>query len=211
MDQSKHAVAIFDKYAALYQTKFMNVDLYGDTFDFFCDRMPKPNSTILELACGPGNITKYLLGKRPDLKILGTDLAPNMIRLAQENNPTAVFRLMDARDLAKTGKQYDGVMVGFCLPYLTKEETKKLIADTLKVLNPGGCVYFSTMEDDHGKSGYRKGSQGDEIFMHFYTGAFLVETLEENKFQILLSERKISEMTDGSKVTDLIIIAKKVN
>ena len=73
MDKSKIAVAIFNKLAKMYQDKFMNVDLYSESFDLFCNAIQKENATILEIACGPGNITKYLLNKRPDFNILGID------------------------------------------------------------------------------------------------------------------------------------------
>ncbi|MFK8007357.1 MAG: hypothetical protein AB8H03_13345 [Saprospiraceae bacterium] len=36
MDQNKIAVDVFNKLAKTYQDKFMNVDLYKDSFDFFC-------------------------------------------------------------------------------------------------------------------------------------------------------------------------------
>jgi ubiquinone/menaquinone biosynthesis C-methylase UbiE len=209
MDKSKIAVDIFNKHAKGYQDKFMDVNLYGDTFDFFCNTIKKENAEILELACGPGNITKYLLGKRPDFKILGTDLAPNMIDLAKINNPTAEFQLMDCRDLGKIDKNYDAIMCGFCLPYLSKEETLKLICDASKIFNPEGIIYISTMEDDYSKSAFKKGSQGDEIFMHYYESDFLTNALEDNDFKILSSERIDSIMTDGTKVTDLVLIARK--
>ena len=35
MDKNKIAVGVFDKLATLYQEKFMDVNLYSDTFDFF--------------------------------------------------------------------------------------------------------------------------------------------------------------------------------
>jgi trans-aconitate methyltransferase len=59
----------------------------------------KQDADILELACGPGNITQYIISKRSDFKILGTDLAPNMIELAKINNPSAQFQLLDSRDI----------------------------------------------------------------------------------------------------------------
>ena len=165
MDKNKIAVDIFNKMANVYQDKFMNVDLYGTSFDLFCKKVEKENASVLELACGPGNITKYLLNKRPDFKIIGTDLAPNMIELAKINNPTAEFQLMDCRDIGMLEKKYDAIMCGFCLPYLSKEESIKLIADSSKILKPQGIFYLSTMEDDYNKSGFKKGSGGDEIFM----------------------------------------------
>ena len=48
------------------------------------------NSKLFEIGCGPGNITKYLIYKNPNYKILATDAAPNMIALAKKNNPTVI-------------------------------------------------------------------------------------------------------------------------
>lgn len=210
MDKSKIAVNIFNKHASLYQTKFMDVSLYHTSFDFFCDSIKKQTAEVLELACGPGNITKYLLNKRSDLKILGTDLAPNMIELAKQNNSTADFEIFDCRKIVELNKKFDAIMCGFCLPYLSKEETTKLIEDASIVLNPNGIIYISTMEDDHSKSGLRKGSQGDEMFMHYYLENDLIAPLIKNGFKINYTQRVKSVMTDGSVVIDLILIAEKI-
>jgi ubiquinone/menaquinone biosynthesis C-methylase UbiE len=209
MDKTKIAVEVFDKCASLYQDKFMNVDMYGDTFDFFCKAIKKENAELLELACGPGNVTKYLLEKRPDLKILGTDLAPKMIELAKINNPNAEFQLMDSRDIAKSNKKYDAIMCGFLLPYLSKEETMVLISDASKILNEKGLLYISTMEDDYSKSGFKKGSTGDEIFMHYHQADYLKDALHKNGFEIIKLERIKYPAADGSEIVDLIIITSK--
>ncbi len=209
MDKNKIAVDVFNKLASAYQDKFMDVNGYGDTFDFFCNSIKKENAEILELACGPGNITKYLLQKRPDFKILGTDLAPNMIDLAKLNNPTAEFQLMDCRDLERIEKKYEAIMCGFCLPYLSKEEAVKLIKDSSIVLKPKGLLYISTMEDEYSKSAFKKGSGGDEIFMHYHEAGYLTNALEENQFKILKLQRQDYPMPDGTTAIDLILIAEK--
>jgi trans-aconitate methyltransferase len=210
MDKSKAAAAIFNKYAKEYQDKFMNVDLYGDTFDLFCSHIKTENAVVLELACGPGNITGYLLKKRPGFKIRGIDLAPDMIQLAQFNNPTAEFQVMDCREISSIEVMYDAIMCGFCLPYLSKEETVKLFSDASKLLASGGLFYISTMEDDYSESGFRKGSAGDEIYMHYYREEDLVAALKANEFKIIDIRRKVYPAQDGSTVTDLIIIAGKL-
>jgi ubiquinone/menaquinone biosynthesis C-methylase UbiE len=209
MDKNQIAVATFNKLAKLYQDKFMDVNLYGDTFDFFCDTIAKENAEILEIACGPGNITKYLLNKRPDFKILGIDLSSNMVALAQINNPNADFQIMDCREIGLLDKKYDAIMCGFCLPYLSKEEVTKLISDASKILKPKGLFYLSTMEDDYDKSEFKKGSTGDEIFMHFYPADYLTHVLKENHFKILTLKRQDYPTQDGTETTDLIIIAEK--
>jgi predicted TPR repeat methyltransferase len=209
MDKSKIAVEIFDKRANQYQDKFMDVLLYHDTLQLFCTNIKKENADILELACGPGNVTKYLLTLRPNFRILATDLAPNMLRLAKLNNPEAEFRSMDCREIGKLNKKFDAIMAGFALPYLTKEEAINLIRDAAELLNENGIFYLSTMEDDYGKSGFQTSSSGDRIFIHYHQANYLTQALEENGFKIVELTRIDFPKEDGSKTTDLILIAQK--
>jgi SAM-dependent methyltransferase len=206
MDKNKIAVAVFDKCAELYQQKFMDVSGYHDTLALFCGAIQKPNPEILELACGPGNITKYLLERRADFKILATDLAPKMVELGAINNPAADFMVLDCRKFRDLGRKFDGIMCGFCLPYLSKEEALQLIADASEVLNEQGTLYISTMEDDYCKSEFKKESTGDEIFMHYHEARYLSEGLLENGFKILHLKRQDYPQTQS---TDLVLIAQK--
>jgi len=209
-DKNKIAVGIFNKLAQQYQDKFMDVNLYRDSFDIFCNELKVENASILELACGPGNITQYLLNKRPDFKLLGTDLAPNMIALAQRNNPSANFKILDCRKIKTIPQKFDGIVCGFCLPYLSKEEALNLITDCSLKLNKKGILYLSTIEGDYESSTYKKGSTGDEIFMHYYKAEFLQEALEKNGFNILTLQHKCYSGQDGVEVevTDIVIVAQ---
>jgi len=205
MDKNAVAVNVFNTVAQLYQDKFMDVSAYRYGLDIFCNAIEKQDAAVLEIACGPGNVTKYVLAQRPGIKILGTDLAPNMVKLAKANNPAGDFKVMDGRDIAKSGQKYDGVLCGFFLPYLSKMETTDFIENAAATLNPGGILYLSTMEDDYSRSGYKKGSTGDEIFMHYHEAAYLKKALEASHCTLLHEERICSTGAD----TDLVLIAKK--
>lgn len=210
MNKTDLAIAVFDKRAKEYQDKYMDVSLYHDSFDVFCNAIKKQGAEILELACGPGNVTRYLLDKRPDFKILGIDLATNMLDLARKNNPEAEFRLMDCRDIGRLNKKYDGIAGGFCLPYLSKEESVRLIRHAAGLLKPNGILYLSTMEDDYSKSGLQTSSYGDQAYIHYHQADYLVAALEENGFRIMDLQRKEYVAPGGAKTTDLVIIANLV-
>lgn len=201
---------IFNKHAALYQQQYQDISRYEDTFDLFCSSIRDGNAVVLEVACGPGNVTQYLLAKRPELQILGTDVAPNMIQLAQTNNPTASFQVMDARDIGKLPNTYDAILCGFGFPYLSKEEALAFIAAAAHVLNTNGVLYISTMEDDYSKSGIKHSvTTGDSTYMYYHEAGYLTEALQAHHFHILLITRKSSTGADGTPYTDLIIIARK--
>lgn len=208
MNKTEMAVSIFNSLANLYQEKYMNVDMYGESLDLFCKHI-KTNGDVLELACGPGNVTKYILNKRPDLKVLGTDLSENMLELARENNPTAVFTKMDCRDISKLAKTYDAIVCAFAFPYLSKEDCMELIKNASSRLNKDGLFYISTMEDDYSKSGLVTSSQGHQMFTHYHEASYLKETLENNHFELIHLSRKQYPGPDGKMVTDLLILTKQ--
>jgi 2-polyprenyl-3-methyl-5-hydroxy-6-metoxy-1,4-benzoquinol methylase len=210
MSNTQISVELFNNRAKEYQDKFMDLDYYDNTLDLFCSYIDKKNAEILDLACGPGNISKYLFKKRSDFNILGIDLAENMLALAKENNPKAQYELMDCRAISKLQKKYDGIVCGFGLPYLSKEEAIELISTSHKILNPHGLLYLSTMEADYGTSGLKKSATtGEEIFIYYHQENYLSEALKSNGFKILEMIRQDYPEADGSMTVDLILIAQK--
>lgn len=211
MDKYKNNLQIWDKCAQQYQDKFMDADLCNDTYDLFCELIEKENASLLEIACGPGNIIKYVLNKRPDLKVLGMDLSSKMIELAKSNNPAAAFELKDARDILEIDKKFDAILCGFGLPYLSKEDAVKLIEDAYILLNPGGILYISTMEDAYEKSGYQESGSGgkDQMYIHYHEAIYLLTALKDCGFEIKEILRKGYKDQKGIETTDLFLMAKK--
>ncbi len=211
MDKNKLAVELFNSKALQYQEKYMDVELYTSALNLFCDLIKVKEAHILDVACGPGNISKYLLERNPDLKILGIDLSKNMVDLARINNPSAQFEVMDCRSIKNLNKQYHAIIFAFCFPYLTKEEALQLIEDAAQLLRPDGVLYISTMEDDYSKSKYIGPSDGSgvRIFTHYHEGAYLIEGLTRNGFTNIETIRQDFPVTHGDPVTDLLLIAKK--
>ncbi|MDY8137371.1 class I SAM-dependent methyltransferase [Aquimarina sp. 2201CG5-10] len=211
MDKTKIAIEIFDNFAQEYQDKYMDQSMYEDSFNVFCDLIFKQQAKVLEIACGPGNITRYLLKKRPDFKILGIDLSSKMIELAKINNPTAHFQIMDCRKIKDIDQKYDAIMCGFCLPYLEKEDAKQLIYDVFDLLENNGVFYISTMEDDYNKSGLEGPSSGGEqkMYIHYHEEEYLIETIKNSGFKIMDVRYKDYPEKIDSSMRDLLIIARK--
>ena len=185
MDKYEETFETWNKVASLYQDKFMDLDIYNDTYDFICNSITKARAKILEIGCGPGNITKYLLSARPDFVILGIDIAPTMIKLAQKNNPTARFDTMDIRKIDEIKSKYDGIICGFCLPYLSLTDSQKLLADCYSLLTEEGLIYISFVEGNPNKSGFKTASSGDRTFFYYYSLDDITQQLSKNNFDLL--------------------------
>lgn len=199
----------FDKSAKIYQDKFMDVSLYAAPFNVFFENIPDDGANILDIACGPGNITKYLLDRKPEYDILGIDLSSKMLELAQTNNPTAKFQLMDCRQINKIEQKFDGITCGFCLPYLTRKEAVDLIATASGLLKPGGVFYLSTMEENQdNQSRYQLSSTGDQVWVNYHKEDYLTKGFHENNFEVICLKRYNSPDKDGLMITDLVLVGR---
>jgi hypothetical protein len=64
------------------------------------------------------------------------------------------------------------------------------------------------MEDDYSLSGFKKGSTGDEIYMHYHQADYLTEALIQSGFSLIDTQRKTYLAADNATVIDLILVAK---
>ncbi len=211
MDRYKETFETWNKIASLYEDEFMDLEIYNETYDFFCNSLVENKPKILEIGCGPGNITKYLLSKRPDFNIFGIDISENMVELASKNNPGAIFEIMDSRNIRDLNTKFEGIVCGFCLPYLSQSDCTELILDAYSLLVEKGLFYVSFVEGDPKESGFQIGSSGDRVYF-FYHPLDTVKTQLENKGFDNLKIFKIEYEKSNSKsiqVTHTIIVARK--
>ncbi len=209
MDKNEETFATWNKVAKLYEEKFMDLNLYNDSYDLFCAAIIQQNASILEVGCGPGNITKYLLRKRPDLKITGIDFSPNMIALAAANNPSATFDVMDCKEINKIQQKFDGIISGFCLPYLSADECEKFIEDAALLLNNEGILYISFVEGDYAASGFKAGSTGDRTYFYYHRLLDLKSKLAAHNFDIVKGIKLDYTSNKPMPETHNIVVSKK--
>ncbi len=210
MDRYKETFDTWNNVASIYQGKFMDLDLYNDTYDYICNSVTKQKAKLLEIGCGPGNITKYLLTQRPDFDIFGIDIAPNMIELARKNNPTANFAIMDSRQIRSLDKKYDGIISGFCLPYLSQTESNELISNSYDLLNDNGIFYLSFVEGDPDKSDFKVGS-GGRVYFNFHNLDDLKIQLINTQFDDIKTFRVKYKTSETEFDIHTILTAKKKN
>lgn len=210
MDRYTETFETWNKVALLYQEKFMHLDLYNDTYDFICQSITLRNAKLLEIGCGPGNITRYLLTSRPDFNIFGIDIAPNMIELAKKNNPAASFAVMDSRHIDDIKTKYDGIICGFCLPYLSQTDTEKFISDSSRLLNQDGLLYISFVEGSPDQSGFQQSPSGERSYFYFHQLDELEKLLAKNNFGQIGVSKVEFKRSENNVETHTILMAIKM-
>lgn len=208
MDHSASSAGLFHKHADLYRDKFMDLTLYDDSYRDFCQALPQGRARVLDVACGPGNVSRYLMAQRPDLDLLGIDLAPRMVELAREAVPLARFAVHDSRRLADLRLRFDGIICAFGLPYLSRDEATAFIRAAGQALDPGGVFYLSTMLGKSEDSGFQRSSTGDQLYITYYGEDEVIDSLLSCGFTLLRQNRIPSPSAASKATTDLIVIAK---
>jgi 2-polyprenyl-3-methyl-5-hydroxy-6-metoxy-1,4-benzoquinol methylase len=211
MDNFNETKNTWNKLANLYQERFMDLNIYNESYDLFIEKLLTKNSNILEIGCGPGNISKYLLSKNPNLNILGIDYSTNMVELAKINNPNSKYNVLDCRNLETINQKFNGIICGFCLPYLTPVECEKLILDCYLLLNTKGIIYLSFVEGNPLSSTFQTNSLGNRVFFNFHDLKLIIDLLEKFKFKETIVSKVDFKRSEKENETHTIIISRKTD
>lgn len=208
-DRYRETHITWNNIAQLYEERFMEFDLYDDTYNRFCELLAKPDGSVLEIGCGPGNITRHILSIKPRLKVLATDISKNMIDLAKKNNPSVDVQVLDCRNLEYIHNKFDGVICGFTIPYLSKRDCKKLIFDFSQLLNDNGILYLSFVSGDLDKSGFISGSSGGRTYFYYHELETIKFELASNNLSIVDYFQKEYKKSDATPELHTILIVNK--
>lgn len=212
MKRNPETLQGWNQLAQAYQDKFMEMDLYNATYDAFCEAIEKEDAQVLELGCGPGNITKYIHKQKPNYSILATDTAQSMIKLGKINVPKAQFQLLDVRNMLSLNSTFDAILGGFVVPYLTPKETEQFIANSFQMLNNNGILYFSCIEKETSYSETQTSSDGKVTMeVNYHEASYLLASLQKNNFQLLSLFRIDYPKPNGISDVHLVIMAQKTN
>ena len=209
MDHSAISAGLFHKLADKYREKYMDLAVYDDSYRAFCQLLRPGRARVLDAACGPGNVSRYLMQQKPDLELVGIDLAPRMVELARAAVPSARFIVQDCRRLADLRLRFDGILCAFGLPYLSPEEAQGFIRAAGQALDPGGTLYLSAILGKNEDSGFELCSTGDRIYLYYHTEEQIIGALQECGFTVLQQNRVPSPNAAPKPTTDLIVIGRK--
>ncbi len=208
-EELKNIIFIFNRYAQTYEEKYQDINRYQSSLDLLLGKLSE-KSQVLELGCGPGNITQYLNHKRPDLELVATDLAEDMLEIAQKKLPSVNFEIFNFKELDSYPITFDALVAAFCLPYLDHSETAVLLHSAYEKMNENGLLYISTMEGKHKLSGIQKSSsKNEEMMIYFYEENWLIEQIERVGFRVKYSELIPQPVISKSTGQDVVIIAQK--
>jgi malonyl-CoA O-methyltransferase len=124
----------YDRYALL-QKK-----LADDLFSSLAGTLPK---TILDIGCGTGRLTQRLAQTFPRARVIGIDLAPGMIKVAQRKHRRGNLKFTpgDGENLFFGKQKFDLIISNCSLQWMDFE---KVLAGVFKCISLRGQFLFNT-------------------------------------------------------------------
>ncbi|HXA46278.1 MAG TPA: methyltransferase domain-containing protein [Burkholderiaceae bacterium] len=208
MNNGDASASVFNKLAQQYRDKYMDLTIYDATYRKFCELLNKGHARVLDAACGPGNVSRFLMAQLPELDLLGIDLAPRMVELAQAEAPSAQFKMHDCRRLLDLGQRFDGIVCAFGLPYLSSSEVVEFVRSSREILDADGVLYLSFMEGKSEDSGFQTSSSGDRMYINYHSEPQIRDALLSHGFTIAEWSRLSSPSNAPKPTTDVVVIAK---
>jgi ubiquinone/menaquinone biosynthesis C-methylase UbiE len=105
--------------------------------------IPEKKGTILDVACGQGATTRYLLKYFVPQNVTGINISEKQLQICRKNAPECTFLLMDATQMDFPDHSFDNVIcVEAAMHFNTR---KKFLREAHRVLKPGGCLVLSDM------------------------------------------------------------------
>ncbi len=205
-EHQKATIKAYDNSAKKFNNTIAQYDNYDETYDYLVDHLNSGDS-VLDLACGPGNISGYLAERR-DLNVTGYDLSQKMLELARERIPHGMFKEQSIIDFT-VEDPVDLVINGFGFPYLHDQQIDLSLASSYRALKSPGLLYISFMDGD--KEGFETTSfhTADEFYLLHHDKQHIRSKLESIGFTLKREWTLGYEEADGSITDDIIIIAEK--
>jgi trans-aconitate 2-methyltransferase len=97
-------------------------------------------ATVVDLGCGPGNLTALLVERWPQARVLGLDSSADMIEKARATTPAVDFDVGDLRDWLSSGSTADVVVSNATLQWVPGH--LDLLPGLVARVAPGGWLAF---------------------------------------------------------------------
>jgi ubiquinone/menaquinone biosynthesis C-methylase UbiE len=131
IERQKAYSSIANEYKRLFINELQKKPLDRKLYDLFYDKVAN-GGQVLEIGCGPGEISNYLWMK--GLDVLGIDYSPEMIKVAKENNDELRFETGDVFQLRLADRSIHGIVAPYLIVNFDVKEVEEALFEMNRVL-----------------------------------------------------------------------------
>lgn len=166
---------------------------YDNWLDAYSEKIQITQSPILDLGCGSGNDTLYLLERGK--QVIPCDQSKNAISSIQEKFPeiTEVYCFNMLGGFPFETESFDVIIADLCLHYFLEADTTRILDEISRILRPDGCLLFrvnSIHDVNHGAG------KGQEVEPHLYLTS-------DGRYKRFFDETDIRHIFRNYKIEDI--------
>ncbi len=171
-----------EKYFELFKDEMKQKQYDRALLDRFAGNFDS-ESTICDLGCGPGHITRYLFDK--GLNVFGIDISERCIEIARRENPKMRFQVMDMARLDIADESIDGIVSFYSIIHTPKRFVHILFREFNRVLKKGGQILVVVKKGS--TEGYVDELVGFKTRLYFttFTEEELETYLQTSEFELI--------------------------
>ena len=113
----------------------------------------QPGHRVLDLGCGTATLTMLLKQRQPQSRVVGLDGDSAVLGRAQEKATRAGIEIVldqgMAYQLPYPDRSFDRVVASLLLHHLTVDDKRRALAETFRVLKPGGELHIADFGKPH--------------------------------------------------------------
>ncbi|MBW4061463.1 class I SAM-dependent methyltransferase [Candidatus Saccharibacteria bacterium] len=164
-------------------------------------------STVLDIGCGPGQFSQYLMGHGH--KVTGIDTSDEMLAIARDKVPTGTFTKMDMRKLVYPDETFDACLVAYSLIHIPSSELLTTLREIIRVMKVGGIALFIVQKGDADQILDEPLAEGEKIFVNFFSEDRFKKFLVDGGFDIIEMGTMEQSNEDVLSTTVLFSIVQK--
>ena len=137
--------AVAQPYANRFADEFDSKPFDRDVLDDFALRV-QGLGMVVDLGCGPGQVAAYLAAH--GVAVMGVDVSPGMVAIAQKGHPHLDFQVGDMRDLTFGDGTLAGITAFYSIIHIPRDEIPAVLAEQRRLLIPGGLLLLAFHDGD---------------------------------------------------------------
>lgn len=156
----------------------------------------KPGERLLDVGCGPGNLLQLIQKKHPKNKLVGLDVDPDSLKIAQKNLPQTTFHESSAIKIPEPDASFNVVTSTLMFHHLKTDEKKQMLKEVYRVLKPGGQFYLFDF--------CKPTSWFGRFFVKLFREVENMDEALEGKYKVYLQEAGFTSLQSGYRAYGVI-------
>ena len=203
-----NTIESYNKAADKFAETIAKLPNYNHTYDFLIGKL-HDNDFILDLACGPGQISKYILSKK-NVSVTGVDLSDKMLQIAQNELPSGKFYKKSIINFSNKCK-YHAVIIGFGIPYLDETQTKECLKNAVDNIIDNHYLYISFMDGNDFRVEKTSFGGDNDFAIYYHKKDEIKNLLRKYNIKVIQEYELDYQEKDGHISKDIILIGQKNN